>query len=185
MRLQQHERQGPLATLIAEVFRTQPAVGWLHTHNGVLVVRVEQGVAHTPSGPAELSQVWSARLGLDARELRWELDAEGGAGVVLEMSDEPGPGPEVIMQLPATRVLWGTAVQEADGWARLHETRTASLWMPAPAAATKGRRLGMKTIEVVAETAEQIQPGVTTDGNLTVIEELIVGLTVLTDQEAR
>ena len=185
MRLQQHERQGPLATLIAEVFPTQPAVGWLHTHNGVLVVRVEQGVAHTPSGPAELSEVWSARLGLDARELRWELDGDGGAGVVLEMSDEGSPGLEVVMRLEATRVLWGTVADLADGWARLHETRTAPIWVPAPEAAAGGGRLGLETIEVVAETAEQIEPGVSTDGNLTVIEELIVGLTVLTDEEAR
>lgn len=182
--LRHDERHGELDQLAAEVLAGRQVVGWCRSHEGLLSVRLIDGVLHTSSGPVDLDRVWSARIGADATELRWTREHDGGHATVLSLGDG-GDGTPVVDTIGQRRVLWGAVAEVDRGWARLHETRIGSIEVPAPDGTQPSDRLALRTLELVTETAATYAEHATDAGNRAVIEELLVGIVRLDDGGAR
>lgn len=172
--LQTTAHQGSLGDLTARVLTGRQAFGWCHTHDGLRTVRWDGSTLDTRHGPLDLSRTWSARIGGNGHELRWELTDDGGAGTEVHLVDGPGEDDvPVVTTIDQVRIVWGTVAAGDERWVELDETRTGTLHLPAPDGVQVGDRLGISTVELVTETNNVYGPGVTDAGNRAIVEELL------------
>ncbi|MEV6981854.1 CRISPR-associated protein Csx19 [Sphaerisporangium sp. NPDC051017] len=125
----------------------------------------------TPTGPADLSAVYEARVFTAHVELRW---VEAGYAVLLTEDASLLPGAfgepldalDVVTTIETRYLVWGTATTSTPGWAMLASARVGALAVPMAAAPETGRiRLAVREY-VVADKAH---------GNAYVAEERLIG----------
>jgi CRISPR-associated protein (TIGR03984 family) len=118
------------------------AVGWLSSATAHQMVRLVDGVPHDPSGPADLTGVFSARLFSERAELRW-LHTGAGLGDAVLLTEKSSPdgwreesAGEIGEVIEGRYALWGRRVEphSSHGWARAVEGRIG--WLDVPVAET-------------------------------------------------
>ncbi len=150
------------------------AVALLTTPSAYRVARVEGGVCVTPSGPADLSPAYEARVFTPDVELRW---TETGAVLLAEdpallpsAFGRPIDPLDAITTLSASYLLWGTVSSPTTGtWATLTSARVGPLTVPLPRdtpSPEPATRISLATREYVAADPEH--------GNAYVAEERLI-----------
>jgi|GEM_PF-2887856 len=163
------------------------SVGLLASPTRYQLVRVEDGHARTPHGPADLDGVFTLRVFQPAGELRWaqRTRGRGDAALLSETAITP-PGWDsepaaVIAALDGQYALWGRVFldhPDVAGWCQALEGRIGSLDLPVPApgpAPTEPPgRLGWPAAYLALRVREYV--GRNVDGNASVREERLLAI---------
>jgi CRISPR-associated protein (TIGR03984 family) len=132
-----------------------------------------------PAGPANLTDVYEARVFHEHAELRWLRDPRHEAGhatVVLTDGSCTVDLPPLPLEVPLvdgvkqTYVIWGRPVPGQDtapGWTRLAAARIGGLDVPQDSV-PESHRVAIESVEYLGEFAH---------GNVAVVEERLCGLT--------
>lgn len=172
-----------VAAALAAFGRTyRPVIGFAYTPIAAPWFRLDMN--GTPrdarGGDLDLSGVFELRAFTAAAELRWwNVPGQGGQERVL--TDEVMAEQKLTTGDTYQRLLWGQVreptddtgrshkdIRSTDGWSALFEARIGWLWVPMADRVRAGGRVAVEAVEYHREDEH---------GNVTVVDERLVGLT--------
>jgi CRISPR-associated protein (TIGR03984 family) len=158
------------------------AIALLYSPEICCFARLEDSVLVAAAGEIDVSSVFEARVFNEACELRW-LNERNGRGRAVLLSEAPqtcldeGIAPLKFLEtLRETYLLWGEQIDSdpATGWSRVGRSRMGAIAVPV-APLPKGACVYLQVREYLGEIGNH--------GNVTVIEERLIGLTDLEAEE--